>query len=243
MAIHTDDGRFSIKLTDDYRRDVVISGRGFKRQIIRSSEQRNNDLGDINVTRGGHIEGVVRDEKGAPVANAQVSFSPTRNLDARSAIDEEQDDLLRGRINVTTDSNGRYVIDGCAPQVPWSKHPDSQVGPMQLRAWADHRSSPPILLADVSGHVDITVVPAGSLEVSAAFAHGALVEWMYARPMNVDVGTVMYTASRDDNTPFRFDELPVGEYLVFGSAHYLSEEGAKKVVVTAGNVARVQLDP
>jgi hypothetical protein len=91
--------------------------------------------------------------------------------------------------------------------------------------------------------VDITVVPAGSLEVSAAFAHGALVEWMYARPMNVDVGTVMYTASRDDNTPFRFDELPVGEYLVFGSAHYLSEEGAKKVVVTAGNVARVQLDP
>jgi hypothetical protein len=113
---------------------------------------------------------------------------------------------------------------------------------MHLRAWGDQRSSSPIVLAEAGAHIDITVGPTGTLEVTAAVVRSDVIEFIYARPTNVDVGTVMYMRSPDSNNAYRFDELPTGEYLVFRSTHYLSEDGAKKVVVTAGNVATVRLD-
>jgi hypothetical protein len=240
IPIHATNGRFSIKLTDESRRDIIIAGRGFKRHIIRRADMKDLGLGDISVSREHRFEGIVRDLKGAPVSNAWVTFSPTSGLAARSSADDELTDLVRGKITVRTDSDGHYVIEGAAPSVRWSKFPNARTERMELRAWADdHRSSYRIRVADADSRVDITIVPTGTLEVST---RGIRSDIVFARPANADVDMVM-RASQVTDQANRFEELPAGEYVLMRSAHYLSEAGAQRVVVTPDALTTVQLDP
>jgi hypothetical protein len=161
----TSDGRFTITPRSVRDRDLIIAGPGFERIAVRAVPRKQSDIGDINVTTGHRIEGVVRDEAGNPVAGATVTFSPsTSAATARDDIDQLTD-LLLGVITVTSDERGHYVIQGAAGDPPW---PATYVdGPTQLIARSPDLASVPVIIPDGDTTADLTLHKSGVLEIVA----------------------------------------------------------------------------
>ena len=70
------------------------------------TEDIEKDLDDIIVSRGFTVKGIVVDDKGRPVPGARVSL-----LQALEAEDP-MTNLARGNLFTTSDSSGRFAIDG-----------------------------------------------------------------------------------------------------------------------------------
>jgi hypothetical protein len=163
----TSDGRFTITPRNARDRDLIIAGPGFERVAVRAVPRNQGDIGDVNVTSGHQIEGVVRDESGHPVANATVTFSPSTSAATASRRDDidQLTDLLLGVVTVNCDERGHYVIQGVAGDTPW---PTKYVqGPMQVIARSPDLASVPVTVPQADATADLTLHKAGVLELVA----------------------------------------------------------------------------
>jgi hypothetical protein len=232
VVVHSADGRFHIEPKHDKANVLLISGPGFERCIVPAESYRGHG-GDIEVSRGRRIEGFVRDETGAGVANARVTFSSSPLIAAHESSDPVED-LLVGKITVVTDARGHYVIEGAAPEIPWSKATAVfPLGPMQVRAWTpDHRlSSLPVSVGADDTAIDLSVRPTGTLQISSTATDLVLLSLdPTADPyMVIEAPYVRHGYTR------WFRDLPVGDYKVAHLSSW-SHRPIDQVLIQAGTL-------
>lgn len=231
--VQANDGRFTVKPHDSRYRDLIVAGPGFERRVIRAVPLKQDDIGDVEVTRGHTLEGTVRDESGKPVPHATVSFSPSMGAASREHVDELTD-LLLGNITVTADDRGHYVIKGVSQDIP-SKYPTYGPDPMQLSARFGHEASVPVVVPDADARLDLTVHPAGTLELLApGREHGEIVIIDVLAP---GTSEVRMRFSLYDQHARKDVQLPSGTYDLTVSAR-CCPDSKEHVAITAGATTR-----
>lgn len=236
---HTSDGRFTITPRNSRDRDLVIAGPGFERLAVRAVPRGQSDIGDINVTNGHRIEGVVRDDVGRPVANATVTFSPstgaaTATASARDGVDQLTD-LLLGVITVNSDQHGHYVIQGAAADTPWpTKY---FAGPMQVIARSPDHASVPVVLPDADATADLTLQKTGVVELVAPGR--ALHEFIVIDVRAAAAPDVSLRFSLDDSQKRVRAEVAVGDYDVTISLHGRGDTKERVSIMPRGSTTLV----
>jgi hypothetical protein len=239
-VVRSKDGRFNVSLSAQGPRDVVIVGRGFARHIISRSEielRGNLDLGTVVVSRGNTIQGTVRDERGAPVADARVALISVLN----QLSEEPKDELFQfsiGNMFAMTDQGGEYVLEGVAPVVGrGSGHP-------AIRAWSSDRASVPVKAPDGDATVDLKLAPVGTIEAIAnGPAEGLVSEGLVsALPVGGRPSDIFLPRSRLTGAgTIVFERVPAGDYIVFLYSRDTKTSSQHRVTVTAGLTASVTL--
>jgi hypothetical protein len=157
--IRAADGRFRVAVPKPDTWDVVIAGPGFARTVLPGKaigDGQTLDLGDISVGHGHTIRGAVRDDSGAPVANARVALVASPWPGASDDLAE----LAHGNIAAITDARGNYRIAGTAAIA-------LDTGRRQITAsTADQRWSLPAMVPDTDATVDFMVGPTGALDAT-----------------------------------------------------------------------------
>jgi hypothetical protein len=176
-VIRASDGRFRVVVKDLGPWDLVIAGPGFARKIIVSTsvpEGTTKDLGDIEVTHGHTIRGVVRDGYGAPVPSADIALVSTPLAEPGSVLD----DLARGNLSAITSDDGSYEIDDVGQIAFRSSRPTITA------TTRDHRTSLSSPVPDADTTIDFTVQPVGTLEVRVTGSvQGRVVVHTTGKPM------------------------------------------------------------
>ncbi|HEX6810623.1 MAG TPA: sigma-70 family RNA polymerase sigma factor [Planctomycetota bacterium] len=110
-AVTGDDGRFAVPLLR--REDRIAACREGHGESFAANASQEQDVRLVLGRTFATLGGVVRDSKGAPVANALVRFTPA-GRDTRRAADGT---LLSPRVDrlTRTDADGRFRFDGIAP--------------------------------------------------------------------------------------------------------------------------------
>jgi hypothetical protein len=231
------DGRFKVPLGAKGPRDVVIVGRGFARQIILRSEieeRKTTDLGDVVVSHGDTIQGVVRDEKGLPLPNARVAVLTTPTMLSEEPKDEMRQ-LTIGNVLVTSDGRGTYFLEGVASNLR------RDLGRPEVRAWTSDRASLPVQMPYGNATIDFNVAPAGSIEVTATGPSGSFVSVQPAGDSKTFLQPRRGDSGRGSTTTF--DQVPAGEYDV----SLLSPKGQliarQRISVAGGTVTAVTIGP
>jgi hypothetical protein len=170
-AIRSDDGTFAAAIPDGHW-DLIIAAPGAARRVIPGVDIAGAlDLGTVSLAHGHTLTGTVRDETGAPVANARVDFIANSTYWKSDALGS----LVVGNISTITDASGQYTIRGASRVL--SGHEA-----ISIEAHTDDRASLPILIVDADANIDLSVAPIGLLVVSVtapgtfyvtARAHGA----------------------------------------------------------------------
>ena len=154
-AFRSDDGAFTAAIPDGHW-DLIIAAPGAARRVIPDVDIAGAlDLGTVALGHGHTLTGTVRDETGAPVANARVSFIAQSTYEEHDALGS----LALGNISTLTDASGRYTIRG-ASRVPLG------FGTTTIEAQAGDRASLQIPIVDADASVDLSVAPVGRLVVS-----------------------------------------------------------------------------
>lgn len=234
-VIRSSDGRFTLK-PDEKGRDVVIVGRGFARHIILKSEideLETPDLGDIAVSPGDTIYGTVRDEKGAPIANAHVALITAPSKFAEDAT-EDWGQLSVGNLATISDAHGNYSLEGVAANFRRGNHKP------ELLAWTADRASLPVRMPYGNANVDFSVAPIGAIEVAT---NGPPESFVTAKPVRDP-----HAALRPRHPGFAgtgttmFDKVPAGDYVVMLITPRLATKIVQqRVTVMAGTTTSVTL--
>lgn len=156
IAVHAADGRFRVAVPAGTW-DLVVAGPGFARRVIPGNvvdDGATVDLGDVVVRRGHTVQGVVRDDLGAPVPGADVHIG-ARRLRENDLLSE----LAVGSLEATTDRDGHYRIDGVAAILLGT-------GPLRLQASRGDEASPPVTIADADATIDLVIGATGSIDVA-----------------------------------------------------------------------------
>lgn len=236
-VITSKDGRFKVPLSGKGPRDIVIAGRGFARQIILRSEieERNEtDLGDVVVSRGDTIQGVVRDEKGLPLPNARVAVLTTPTMLSEEPKDEMRQ-LTIGNVLVTSDARGNYLLEGVASNLRRG------LAYPEVRAWTSDRASLPVRMPYGNATIDFNVAPLGTIEITATGPSGSFV---WVQPAG-DSKTFLHPRRGDSGRggTTTFEQVPAGEYdvsLVSPKGQLIARQ---RISVAGGTVTAVTIGP
>jgi len=208
------DGRFRIRA-----RDLETGEEGELLAVVRADAERMTL--DIVLSGQGSLEGIVRDETGAPVADAQVR--------ATSLTDSSQ-------YVAATDQTGFYRIESIS------------AGPIGLRVVgsAGQALASRSIVADTISRVDITLLSTlfeGVLtgEVRLPDGDPAANVRVLIREEGEQTGSVfdgfLADATADEAGTFRFEDLPVGSYQVRALDVSAGLIGDARIAVTDQNGA------
>ncbi len=119
-SVHTNDGRFSLSVDGPGEWDVIIAAPGLARRVLVRRQIENGkvlDLGDVALSRGHVIQGVVRDEAGAPFAGARVDVSAITK-DGRASLPADVPDA-DATIDLTASAAGgiEVTVHGAADSI------------------------------------------------------------------------------------------------------------------------------
>jgi hypothetical protein len=226
--VHAADGRFHVAVKEPGSWDVIIAGPGFARRVVAGSqvdEGKTSDLGDVVVTRGHTIRGVVRDTDGNPIVGADVALVTTELPDARGELDQ----LAHGNLFARSDDRGAYEIAGSA-MIPL------QMGHPQISATTrDHRVSLPAVVPDGDATIDLIVERTGRLEITLT---GSVQTLVFVSPVG---NRRVSLPVRTTNGMYHLD-VPAGDYelsTIRPAQPYASQR--QQVLVAAGAVAAVTI--
>lgn len=182
------------------------------------------DLGDIDMPRGQHIQGHVRDANGSPVPNALVKIGRGIELQRN---EPQLKQWFKGEYETTTDKAGAYAFEGIAAP-SW--------GRMRLIC-ATHPTRGASLVQQLpqdDSTLDFALLASGTIEgtVESGGRH-RFVDAVRAE----EPSKARWTGTRND---FRFDDVPVGEYdlTLHGGNEAIS---TTRVTVAADHCTRVKL--
>jgi protocatechuate 3,4-dioxygenase beta subunit len=185
-------------------------------------------LGDIVMERGQQIAGFVRDSSGAPIAGTRVIVGRWARVPGTEYPRLMQ--AFHEHFEAITDAQGAYLFDGIDahrwPRLPniWAAHPALGVSTIRELRPAD-------------AELDFVIVGAGDVEGVIDGLSGGRPTAFATRG---DEPTHARMAFPDKQGIFRFEALPVGEYVVsldVGSEHLTSE----KVTVVADQTHSIRL--
>lgn len=161
-AIRSDDGSFAAAIPDGHW-DLIIAAPGAARRVIPGVDVAGSlDLGTVALGHGHTITGTVRDETGAPVANARVDFIAQPTFEYHDALSS----LALGNVSTIADASGQYTLRGASRVL-------LGLGTMTIEAHANDRASLRSPVADADARIDLSVAPVGHLVVNLSGA-GAL---------------------------------------------------------------------
>lgn len=210
------DGRFSLGPIRPGTAVVTLMAPGTKRRVVeRVALDGTVDLGELALSPGITIRGVVRDANGAPVAHAKVELGRKEQLrsDALSVA-------FAGYFATTTDANGAYVLERVAPVIV-------RYFKGQFTASADHLRSVNQQVPDHDATVDFVLVEGGGIDGKIV---GPRPKAIFARATDTPV-----TATVDASGAFRFDDLTPGTYTL------TADQVTATVTVVSGKRAAISL--
>jgi protocatechuate 3,4-dioxygenase beta subunit len=112
--VQADDGRFSLPVPANQKVDFGIDADGFAQKIMSvQTKEGRNELGDITLSRGRVITGVVTDKStGLPVAGALVDVgiaAPSGSAELAESLGAKRTDS-KGRYSLTVDPTSSWII-------------------------------------------------------------------------------------------------------------------------------------
>ncbi len=226
QSIRAADGRFALRGVVAGTWGVVLIGPGTARTIIEHiaiAPEQTVDLGDIAMSHGQRVSGIVRDAAGKPVAGATVSIGRT-TLEL-SPLEQ----WFEGEFQTTTNAAGAYVFDGVAPL--GDKRP-AEIAATEPTRGASRTSRIP----DGDVHVDLDLGATGGVD-GAIVGYTDRSGWVHLRD------AIENHAARVDATgAFHFDNILPGTYtLAMTSDPGRMGPPSVQVVVVAGARATAKL--
>ena len=229
-------GRFELLEVPEGRYTLTIHGPSFDAKSIVAETHRGvvADLGDVTVTRGRSVCGVVLDERGLGLPNAQV-VAGLMLSGGSASIDVGDRGLfsLRNR-SARTDEHGKFLLSGLA------------VGRLNVVASRSTTGrSLPVSTVAGGACVELVVRPtaslAGSLTIEGVAPDGQVLVTAQTR----DAPLVLQTVQPSGDGSFRFDELAPGSYAVSATTGNpltgVSFVGVRTVEVELGKQAHVDI--
>ena len=194
------DGRFTLRHIECRAWRLFLQAPGTRRKCIdvRPENGVTLDLGDIELERGEHISGAVRDATGAPVSGARVWIGHGIHQLLRSSARDVHS------YDTTTDDSGNYVFAGI------DAHVESWRGPC---IWATHirgMASRILTLPKADTTIDLVLFETGRIE-------GRLVGGLPRRlvlAVHSDEPEFARMTSTDPGGAFAFEELPHDDYTI-----------------------------
>ncbi|HEY4055452.1 MAG TPA: carboxypeptidase-like regulatory domain-containing protein, partial [Kofleriaceae bacterium] len=195
--IKTIDGRFAWPRLAPGTYRLVLLGDGMRRVVLEAlviASGATLDLGDIAMTRGQPIAGIVRDASGVPVRGARVVVGRMHRTLASTAFD--------GRYEATTDEAGAYAFAGVDPHAMYKSH-----------IWAIHATVGASLVHELSSAdsvLDFTLLPTGTIRGKVVGARGGTPSVHAIRADEAE--RARFTLTEDG--VFELFDLPIGDYVV-----------------------------
>ena len=232
MGVRDQDGCFKLKHVVPGTWRLALLGPGTRLKVIEDitvEPGHTVSLGDIVMERGQRVAGHVRDSSGAAVAGARVIVGRWTRI-----AGTEQSRLAQSffdHFEATTDANGAYLLDGIDAHHPLSRTP---------QMWATHLAAGVSTIRELlptDSAVELDLVGAGDIEGAIEGLRGGRPTAFATRG---DEPQRARMAFPDKNGTFRFEDLPVGEYVVsldVGSEQVSSEN----VTVVANQTTSVRI--
>ena len=202
-TVRDPDGRFMIAI--DGAKTLQIMGLGTARKLIEIADPAPGaviDLGEIELARGHHITGHVRDASGAHVAQARVLIG---RLDHFYPMTRAIELAFGNNFETTTDERGVYDFAGIGPLLR------AEDRPLTITAvHPEHGAAVSAWLPPGDATVDLTLRPAGGIDGSCDASSRRSI---YAIAERCDAPSDRhrtYVAAGK----FRFERLPAGDYRV-----------------------------
>ena len=204
-GVRTADGRFELRGVPPGTWGLVVAGPGTSLHTlggIAVAAGAHVDLGDLGLSRGHRVSGIVRDAAGEPVAAARVAIGG--GLRHESIDHDPLQCWFREEAETTSGADGRFVLDGVAARSPGTHpRPIAAVHP-------EHGASRELDLPDGDADVELTLLPTGAID-GVVDGHGPdrLVTVMARCGRESEWTTQVDRAGR-----FQLDGLPPGDYEV-----------------------------
>ena len=210
FGVRTEDGHFVLDGMAPGTWGVVFAGRGTSRHTIDKLDVEADatvDLGDIELSRGQRITGVVRDAAGAAVAGARVVIG-------RSGLEDQQIDPLQqwfhSEFQTTTAADGSFIFDGVTSLRPPNARPTPISAMHPVRG-----ASVCVALPEGDATVELTLVETGSIEgVIEPFPGGFASVAAHRKDEPAD----LRRARVSPTGTFTLEGIPPGEYAIVMTA-------------------------
>lgn len=190
---HVADGRFRRELhSGTWNLQVTAPGCDILKQSAHAEAGKTTDLGDLVLSRGRRIVGLVRDAGGMPIADAKVE------LGWQSADDAPAQALFTGTRETKTDASGAFAFEGVAHDRRHIRAVHPTLGVAERRDVAADQNE-----------IDLVLTATGAIDGVIDGFRGDET-YVYA---SLD-GKSQGSTGIDRAGEFHFENLPAGRYLI-----------------------------
>jgi hypothetical protein len=233
QGVRASDGRFELRHVTPGTWRISLLGPGTRLKIVEDvvvEAGQTVALGDVAMERGHRVTGQVRDRSNAVVVGVSVHVGHWVRLPGleRSILENS----FFGRFEATTDANGAYAFDGIdAHQMPRLPH-----------IWATHPSTGVSLIRELrptEDSIDFVLVATGHIEVAVEGLRGGRPVAHAVRDDEPEYARMGFLD--DSGRKFRFEDLPIGEYVVCLDEGASDVPASASATVVANTTTRVTL--
>ncbi len=233
LAIANPEGRFVIQMPAG-EHGLRFAGPSFAptQAVAKASAGQDLDLGSISVERGRSIIGLVIDEGGKPVPEAEVAAGALLTGDGSKLFIEDESIMAR---TTKTDAQGRFAFDG------FGEHPITVVAGLDGVGRARALQIP---AGPLGAEVTLSLEPTSSLKGVIKMDGTPISETVViATPIGTTATNFVVTGT---DGSYAYDSLTPGEYMVYpmigGGGNRPKDMHIKTVVIRSGESAQRDIE-